>query len=65
MPAMSKVLILSCRCNRGKPRIIPWQTDGLKVHRSVEMRMQAEFEDSPGKKYVPAAKFDVNPMFVP
>lgn len=65
LPVMSKVLISSCRCNRGRARIIPWQTDGLKVHRSVEMRMKAEFEDRPGKKYVPAAKFDVKPQFVP
>lgn len=26
--------------------------DGVKVHRLVKMRMEAEYEDSPGVKYI-------------
>jgi hypothetical protein len=50
--------------NFGGPRTIPKQKKiGVKVHRSVKIRMQAEglFKD---KKYAPAAKLDVEPEWV-
>jgi len=57
------------RFNKGKPRKIPdQQTLGVKVHRSVQMRMSSEHEDNgrwrlpwkrnEPKKYEPKAKFD-------
>lgn len=47
----------SARWNLGKGRPIPRQRTGIvKVHRSVKIRMEAEFED--GKKYVPKASFE-------
>jgi len=57
---------ISYRWNRGNPRIIPLPMNGqrIKVHRSVEMRRAAEFEDRPGKKYKPAAIVD-DPHYVP
>ncbi|KAG7086992.1 hypothetical protein E1B28_012970 [Marasmius oreades] len=43
--------------NLGRGRIIPKQkTRGVKVHRSVKMRLEAQHED--GGRYVPKAKFD-------
>ena len=43
--------------NMGEPRFIPRQkTHGVKVHRSVKMRMEARFED--GTKYIPRAFLD-------
>lgn len=42
--------------NLGRARIIPKPGDGLKIHRSVKMRMEAQYEN--GKKYIPRAKFD-------
>ncbi|KAF9076899.1 hypothetical protein BDP27DRAFT_1312788 [Rhodocollybia butyracea] len=43
--------------NLGRARKIPRQkANGVKVHRSVKMRMDAGYED--GKKYTPRAKFD-------
>lgn len=38
--------------------------NGVKVHRSVKMRMEAEYEDSPGVKYTPKARFKVEPTWV-
>ena len=57
------------RINAGRPRVIPdQQVNGLKVHRSVKMRMEAEFEDDKkhrkGGKYTPRAKFEVNPTWI-
>ena len=51
------------------PRLITGQrTNGLKVHRSVKLRMEAEFEDekrrNKGKKYVPKPFFEVEPMWI-
>lgn len=44
--------------NLGRGRIIPRQkTVGVKVHRSVKMRLEAELES--GGKYVPRAQFDL------
>lgn len=44
--------------NLGRPRFIPKQRkNGVKVHRSVKMRMDALHED--GSKYVPRAHFDL------
>jgi hypothetical protein len=43
--------------NMGEPRFIPRQkTHGVKVHRSVKMRMEARYED--GSKYIPRAILD-------
>ncbi|KAJ2912347.1 hypothetical protein MD484_g8065, partial [Candolleomyces efflorescens] len=55
--------------NRGKPRFIPRQrAHGLKVHRSVKLRMEAEYEDDvkrrKGKKYDPRPEFKVEPTWV-
>lgn len=57
------------RVNLGGPRIIPKQQAlGVKVHRSVKIRMAAEglFQDGSKKarKYVPAAKWDMEPDWV-
>ncbi|KAF9565097.1 hypothetical protein CPC08DRAFT_759803 [Agrocybe pediades] len=54
--------------NMGRPRFIPNQKAGLKVHRSVKLRMDAEFEDEErrkkGKKYKPKPVFLVDPIYV-
>lgn len=43
--------------NLGRGRFIPKQKKGvIKVHRSVKMRMDAQFEDK--KKYIPKASFE-------
>ncbi|KAL0577269.1 hypothetical protein V5O48_004726 [Marasmius crinis-equi] len=43
--------------NLGRGRVIPKQrTQGVKVHRSVKMRMEATYEN--GGRYVPKASFD-------
>jgi uncharacterized protein (DUF2235 family) len=50
--------------NFGGPRIIPKQHQiGVKVHRSVKIRMEAPelFKD---KKYMPAAKLDIEPVWI-
>jgi len=48
--------------NFGKPRIIPRQEKlGVKVHRSVKVRMAEGFKDA---KYKPAASFIVEPTWV-
>ncbi len=49
--------------------MIPDQrVNGFKVHRSVKMRMGAEFEDEKkkgkGRKYTPMAKFEVEPTWI-
>jgi hypothetical protein len=44
--------------NLGKGRFIPKQKKHkIKIHRSVKMRMEAQYSD--GKKYVPKASFEV------
>ncbi|KAG5341112.1 hypothetical protein C0989_011565 [Termitomyces sp. Mn162] len=51
--------------NRADPRIIPKQRDnGVKVHRTVQLRMQAR--PAPGHKsqYKPRAKFIVEPTWI-
>jgi len=55
--------------NMAAPRFIPKQrTNGFKVHRSVKMRMEAEYEDekrrAKGKKYVPKPVFKVEPTWI-
>lgn len=57
------------RINRANPRYIPQQrTNGFKVHRSVKMRMEAEYEDEQrrqkGKRYIPKPIFKVTPDWV-
>ncbi|KAJ4479369.1 hypothetical protein J3R30DRAFT_3657352 [Lentinula aciculospora] len=47
-------------CNLGKARKIPRQKQGVKIHRSVKMRMEAQ--DEKGQKYVPRAEFE--PQYV-
>ena len=43
--------------NLGHGRFIPWQTKKvIKVHRSVKMRMQAQYAN--GEKYIPKASFE-------
>ena len=60
--------ILYLRINAGRPREIPDQrVNGFKVHRSVKMRMEAEYEDEKkpkGGKYIPKAKFEVEPKWI-
>ena len=52
----------------GQPRFIPKERDGFKVHRSVKIRMEAEWEDESkrrrGKKYIPKAAFRHEPQWV-
>ncbi|KAF9256077.1 hypothetical protein L218DRAFT_837569, partial [Marasmius fiardii PR-910] len=44
--------------NMGNGRIVPKQTTkGVKVHRSVKMRLEAKYKD--GKKYAPKANLDL------
>ncbi|CAA7270706.1 unnamed protein product [Cyclocybe aegerita] len=55
--------------NRANPRYIPKQrTSGLKVHRSVKLRMEAEYADEErrrrGKKYVPKPVLWVEPTWI-
>ncbi|KAF9483555.1 hypothetical protein BDN70DRAFT_990260 [Pholiota conissans] len=55
--------------NMGQPRYIPKQrTNGFKVHRSVKMRMEADYEDEvrrrKGKKYHPKPHFKVEPTWI-
>lgn len=50
--------------NLGRPRTIRRQKkDGLRVHRTVKLRMVAE-ELLQGGKYIPRAKFEVEPTWV-
>ncbi|KAK0474468.1 hypothetical protein EDD18DRAFT_239528 [Armillaria luteobubalina] len=50
--------------NLARPRIIPKQSSGVKVHRSVRMRMEAFHEHKPQKKYKPKANLKVTPTWV-
>ncbi|KAH8825576.1 hypothetical protein DL96DRAFT_1817098 [Flagelloscypha sp. PMI_526] len=51
--------------NMGKCRVIPHQqTNGIKVHRSVKLRMESEVEGSKGEKYIPQAMWQVEPTWV-
>jgi len=55
--------------NMAAPRYIPKQrTNGFKVHRSVKLRMEAEYEDEKrranGKKYVPKPIWKVEPTWI-
>ncbi|EKM79596.1 hypothetical protein AGABI1DRAFT_59288 [Agaricus bisporus var. burnettii JB137-S8] len=53
--------------NLARPRFIPKQiTHGVKVHRSVKMRMEAEYEDERkrGKRYRPKAQLRVEPTWI-
>jgi len=43
--------------NLGRARRIPRMKEGVKIHRSVKARMEAQYEN--GEKYVPKAKFDL------
>ncbi|KAF9076868.1 hypothetical protein BDP27DRAFT_1389158 [Rhodocollybia butyracea] len=43
--------------NRGEARVIPRAKEGVKVHRSVKLRMDAQYEN--GMKYIPRANFDL------
>ncbi|PBK58558.1 hypothetical protein ARMSODRAFT_1028161 [Armillaria solidipes] len=50
--------------NLARPRIIPKHSSGVKVHRSVRMRMDAFHEHNPQKKYKPKACLTVTPTWV-
>ncbi|KAF8962960.1 hypothetical protein BDZ97DRAFT_1920087 [Flammula alnicola] len=55
--------------NMAQPRFIPKQrSNGFKVHRSVKMRMEAEFEDEKArgknKRYAPKPRFKVEPTWI-
>ena len=67
-PSMSVMMILLiCRSNMARPRFIPKQAkNGVKVHRSVKLRMEAEYEDArrKGEKYSPRAHFHVEPTWI-
>jgi hypothetical protein len=61
------MILLICRSNLARPRFIPKQaTNGVKVHRSVKLRMEAEYEDAreKGEKYDPRAHFHVEPTWI-
>lgn len=61
-------LTTKLRINYGRERIIPKQKkQGVKIHRSVKVRMEADptmVEGSEGKKYIPRAKWNVEPTWV-
>jgi len=55
--------------NHAKPRFIPKQsTNGVKVHRSVKIRMEAEYENEDkrrkGVRYEPRAHLRVEPTWI-
>lgn len=55
--------------NLARPRFIPKQaTNGVRVHRSVKLRMEAEYEEerlrAKGKKYAPRAELRVTPTWI-
>lgn len=55
------------RSNLARPRFIPKQAkNGVKVHRSVKMRMETEHEDEKkkGKKYKPKPRLHVEPTWI-
>jgi hypothetical protein len=51
------------RFNRGAPRLIDSEGTGMKVHRSVKTRMNAEYENG-GRKYKPRPKLSDNITWV-
>lgn len=57
-------------CNLGRPRKIVGQKDiGVNVHRSVRLRMEAQFSETTDgtvqqKRYIPKARFKVKPTWV-
>ena len=62
LPSFS--LMMVCRINVGRVRIIPKQTqNGIKVNWTVKIRMEAEgfFKD---EKYEPGAEWEVEPLWV-
>ncbi|KAJ3575742.1 hypothetical protein NP233_g903 [Leucocoprinus birnbaumii] len=53
--------------NLARPRFIPKQIkNGVKIHRSVKMRMAAQYEDEKkkGKRYKPKAHLRVEPTWI-
>lgn len=55
---------VTCRVNFGRARVIPRQKRyGIKVHRSVKVRMDAG-DNVEGGKYAPRAKWKVEPTWV-
>lgn len=53
--------------NLARPRFIPKQLkNGVKVHRSVKLRMEAEYEseEKKGKKYKPKPRLHVEPIWI-
>ena len=61
------MILWICRSNMARPRFIPKQAkNGVKVHRSVKLRMEAEYEDArrKGEKYSPRAHFHVEPTWI-
>ncbi|KAF5321153.1 hypothetical protein D9619_001336 [Psilocybe cf. subviscida] len=57
------------RQNKGAPRIILMEEGKeFKVHRTVKMRMEAQYEDEErrrkGKRYIPRPTFPVSPLYV-
>lgn len=65
----SELTSLDGRTNRGDARYIPQQqTSGIKVHRSVKLRMEAEYENEErrrvGKRYRPKPEWKVEPIYM-
>ncbi|TFK66192.1 hypothetical protein BDN72DRAFT_871607 [Pluteus cervinus] len=57
--------VLKLSLHRGRARIIPKQhQNGVKIHRTVKLRMEAENLDGKNGKYVPRAKLHVEPTWV-
>ena len=61
--------LLWCRSNMGDSRYIPQQRKtGFYVHRSVKMRMEAQYENvkkrEKGKRYIPKPVWKVQPTFM-
>ncbi|KAG6327981.1 hypothetical protein ID866_11108 [Astraeus odoratus] len=50
------------KSNMGKGRNVPRQHKGVKLHRTVKIRMEAD--SLKGGKYWPKTKLKVQPMFV-
>jgi len=54
------------RINRGRGRVIPKQiSEGVKVHRTVEMRKKLYKEEKDDKPYNPRAKFVQGANIIP
>jgi hypothetical protein len=65
----STILPFNYRSNLARPRFIPKQAkNGVKVHRSVKLRMEAQYEDeklrAKGQTYVPRAELRVMPTWI-